>query len=113
MKNILLVLICLFSLSACNNSTNQSNNDNNTTVMKLYISDNGSFSVNGTSKNFRELNTALLALKAENGEVHYSRAAGINSDSPLVMEIVNLVIQHQLPIKIYTDSTFSTTVDMH
>ncbi len=79
-------------------------------IIKVYIEQNGEISANGTSISLTDLDSSFSQLKTNSGIVYYSRA-NINSDPPpQSMKVMNLIVKYNLPVKLYTDKTFTVEV---
>jgi len=121
-KTSFLSLAIFATIAACSNS-DQGNNtaDNNTVpdqkavivdtnVIKVYVDENGLIMANGNSVSLANLDSSFSKLKANNGTVHYSRANAKGEPPAESMKVMELVVKYELPIKLFTDNTFSTIV---
>lgn len=76
-------------------------------VFKVFIDNEGKIEGDGKEMDLENLDKEFEEMKQRNGMVYYSRE-DINADSPEGMKVMELVVKHQLPIKFFTDETFST-----
>ena len=121
-KTSLLSLALFVTIAGCSNS-DQSNNtaDNNTVpdqrtvivdtnVIKVYVDETGLIMANGNSISLANLDSFFSKLRANNGTVHYSRANAQGEPPAESMKVMELVVKYELPIKLFTDNTFSAIV---
>lgn len=115
----LLSLSISLLISGCSNNKQDGNPGKETVqkvlaadpgIIKVYIEQNGEISANGTSISLTDLDSSFSQLKTNSGIVYYSRA-NINSDPPpQSMKVMNLIVKYNLPVKLYTDKTFTVEV---
>jgi hypothetical protein len=79
-----------------------------TGVIKIYVAYNGKISADGNEVSLKQLDSLLKYIKTQNGKVFYSRFNSQQYEGPKEsLAVVNLVIKYNLPLKFYTDSTFT------
>ncbi len=118
MKQILLTFGVLTLLTSCNAQQTIDNQDHKTEqvkpnekdVLKVYVDRKGEITSNGNIVSLEELDKQLKELKENNGAVHYSRTNVTNDPPEECMKVFQLVVEYELPIKLYTDKTFKTPV---
>ena len=121
MKTLLKISILLVALIfiSCDNTSSKTNSNSKAevtekkapAVLKLYLNSKAEIINDGTSINYEELTGLLKSLRENKGTVYYSRA-NINSKAPEEsMSLVNEIIKYQLPVKFFTDSTFTKSVE--
>lgn len=86
------------------------NNVADSNVIKVYVEKNGAITANGNSISLAELDSSFGKLKAKNGIVYYSRDNPTQDASEESMKVMELVVKYSLPIKLFTDRTFSEIV---
>jgi hypothetical protein len=123
MQKIFFSLAILFAVIGCSNGNqNDKPGGNKTTsdqeaavidsnVVKIYVDDKGVITSNGNSISLEDLDSSFNKLKINKGIVYYSRANGQGEPPPESMKVMDLVIKHSLPIKLYTDKTFTVVVN--
>ena len=82
----------------------------NSNTIKVFVEQTGLITANGNSISLTELDSAFSKLKMSNGIVYYSRANVEGDPPPESMKIMNLIVKYGLPVKLYTDKTFSVVV---
>ena len=119
--NLFIVSIAFFLL-ACSNGKKNSNShvavpiaenialaDSN--AIKIYVELNGKITADGNEISLTSLDGLLAKLKSRNGIVYYSRANGQGEPPPNAMKVVELVVKNSLPVKLFTDKTFTVIVN--
>ena len=86
------------------------NNVADSNVVKVYVELNGAITANGNPVSLVELDSSLSKLKANNGVVYYSRDNATQDAPEVAMKVMELVVKYSLPIKLFTDKTFSEIV---
>jgi len=81
-------------------------------VLKIYVNDQGEVISNGEQTSLEELDGQLKALKGNNGVVYYSRGNIAGEPPANAMEVVKLIVKYQLPLKFFTDQTFTTLAEI-
>jgi biopolymer transport protein ExbD len=79
-------------------------------VIKVYVEQDGEITANGTSVSLTDLDSSFSKLKTSRGIIYYSRANTNSDPPPQSMKVMNLIIKHDLPVKLYTDKTFKVEV---
>ena len=113
MKALPFYLILSFVLASC--STNENNNSssyetadtNQQTVLKVFITGDEKVICNGQELSLGALDKRFILLEKEKGMVYYSRSNPDEDPSETAMKVVQLVIEHNLAIAMFDDSTFS------
>ena len=80
------------------------------TVIKVYVDINGKITADGREVSLNELDSSFSKLKAGGGTVYYSRANGQGEPPPQSMKVIELVVKYSLPIKLFTDNTYTEIV---
>ncbi len=120
MKRLIILLGFLTLIAACDRKTTVENSEesvvNNevleTEFLKVYVDENGEITADNKSVSLTQLDNSLKELKDKNGTVYYSRA-NMTQDPPAEsMEVMDLVIKYELPIRFYTDKSFKIPVKM-
>jgi biopolymer transport protein ExbD len=121
-KTSLLSLIILFIVIGCSNSSQKDKPDvdktaseqkkmaNDSNVIKVYIEENGVITADGNTLSLKDLDAALSKLKISNGTVYYSRANIEGDPPPESMKVMDILVKYGLPVRLYTDKTFSVPV---
>ena len=83
-----------------------------TNVVKVYVDNAGILSADGQAVTLPELDSVMKNLKSKNGTVYYSRD-NINADPPEAsMQAIAIVAKYELPLKFFTDKTFTEAVKL-
>lgn len=121
MKHIPITIALVSSLIACNAQTEQVEKEEirtdqshikNEESIQVYVDKKGQITLNGNRVSLTELEEALILLKSKNGVVHYSRANVSNDPPRESMQVLELVVKYELPIKFFTDKTFNTPANI-
>ena len=118
-KAVLYTAIVLVSIIGCNAQTNKEKNRNEQVqlnekdVIKIYVNKNGLITANGNHIALPELDKELEELKNKNGTVYYSRDDIANNSPEESMKVMELIVKYKLPMKFYTDQTFTTPVKLN
>jgi len=81
-------------------------------VLKIYVNDQGEITSNGDQTSLEELDTLLKAVKDKNGVVYYSRGNIAGEPPANAMEVIKLIVKYKLPLKFFTDQTFTTLAEI-
>ena len=79
-------------------------------IGRIHVSSEGHISFDGTPTTLEALRTSLAGLRADHGVVWYYREAASTDPPPEAMAVVQLVIEHRLPISLSTRPDFSDVV---
>ena len=120
-KTFLVSLIIFFIATRCSNNKQSEKTGDETTaaeknpagdanVVKIYIEQDGDLTANGKSISLQELDASFSQLKSSNGMVYYSRENPDGDPPPEAMKVMDLLIKYNLPVKLYTDKTFSVLI---
>ncbi len=121
-KTFFLRFAVLFILIGCSNSNqnDKSNSDKaasqqkkvtvDSNVIKVYVERDGKITANGNVISLKDLDSSFSRLKASNGIVYYSRANPEGDPPQESMKVMHLIIKYSLPVKLYTDKTFSVII---
>jgi biopolymer transport protein ExbD len=81
-----------------------------TNNLRVYVDKAGNIIVNGQGSSLADLDDQFKTLKSKNGIVYYSRD-NVPGDPPQQsMQVMELVTKYELPVKFYTDKTFTKVV---
>ena len=121
-KTSFLSFVILVTVIGCSNGDQSTKTDDdntvpekkavavNTNIIKVYVDETGLITANGDLISLAALDSSLSKLKASNGTVYYSRANGQADPPPESMKVMELVVKYEMPIKLFTDKTFSVVV---
>ena len=122
MQKLFFSLVILFTAIGCSNNNRNDKSDVGKTapeqkiavidsnVIKVYVDQTGLITADGNPISLDGLDSSFNKLKISNGIVYYSRANGQAEPPPESMKVMEIVIKYSLPIKLYTDKTFSVLV---
>lgn len=82
-------------------------------VIKVYLEASGNILADGKPTSVSELDSSFLKLATRGGTVYYARDNPQDDPPAVYLEVVDLVFQHGLPIRFYTDKTFTEIAVMH
>jgi len=112
----------LFTIVGCSNSNQHDNSiaENHisqqnkipveSNVIKVYVEHDGKITANGNLISLKDLDSSFSKLKTSNGIIYYSRDNAQGEPPQESMRVMDLIIKHSLPVKVYTDKTFSVIV---
>lgn len=78
--------------------------------VKIWVSANGDIELDGSSKSLDEVRVALTELAKNSGVVLYGRDAPEGEPHPTAMQVMEIVVQKRLPIRMSTKRDFSDAV---
>lgn len=131
--SITIFIIFLF-LTGCNNGDNENNGNsednrnednsavnkntieettmlNDTNTIKVYVDKTGKITAGGNPTDLVSLDSAFSKLKKNKGTVYYSRDQVQGNPPAESMKIIELVAKYRLPVKFFTDRTFTQDVN--
>ncbi|MEO8771212.1 MAG: hypothetical protein ABI402_14050 [Ferruginibacter sp.] len=84
---------------------------NDTNTIKVYVDRTGKITAGGNPTDLVSLDSAFNTLKKNKGTVYYSRDQ-VQGDPPAEsMKVIELVAKYRLPVKFFTDKTFTQDVN--
>lgn len=82
-----------------------------TPIVRLSVLKSGTILLDGKESNLPEIKKALGKAKLDNAVVWYYRENGKSEPPPQAMEVIELIIEHNLPISMSSKSDFSDYID--
>lgn len=82
-----------------------------TEAIRVSVQANGDIRIDGASTTAAALDTRFAALAKAGGEVWYYREAAQGESHPNAMRVMELIVQHRLPITLSSKPDFSDYVD--
>ena len=82
-------------------------------VLKISVLKSGKIFSEGREISLADLDKELQGLQQKKGVIWYYREAGEEEPPPSAMEVIQLVVQHELPIRLSSKPDFSDFVDEH
>ena len=79
-------------------------------VVKVYVSQDGKITADGNDISLPDLDSSFSQLKQKNGIVYYSRDNVQGEPPQESMKVMDLVVKYSLPVKMFTDKTFTVVV---
>lgn len=98
-------------LNSENSSARQKQATIDSNVIRVYVTQDGKITADGHEISLTNLDSSFSKLKAGNGSVHYSRDNGQGDPPQESMKVMELIVKYSLPVKLFTDNTFSTIVN--
>jgi hypothetical protein len=80
-------------------------------VIKIKVTTGGAITADGQSVTLDQLATKLAELKQAGGEVWYHRENPAGEPHPNAIKVIELVVEHKLPVKLSAKPDFSDAVD--
>lgn len=117
-----LIFAVILIISACsnNNQKDKSSFENSaphqelvaidSNIIKVYVEQDGKISANENEVSLSELDSSFNKLKG-NGIVYYSRDNGQGDPPQESMKVMELIVKYNLPVKLFTDKTFTVIVN--
>ena len=124
-KKSLLFLVIAFCIGSCSNSSqnDRSNPEKNASqqqqtiidsnVIRVYVELDGKITADGNAISLIELDSSFSKLKERKGIVYYSRANREGEPPQESMKVMDLIVKYSLPVKLFTDKTFSVVVKLN
>lgn len=78
-----------------------------TNVIKVFIDASGEITADGKVVSLKDLALAFDDLAKRGGTVYYSRSNAQGEPPENAMAVMDLIAVHSLPVKFYTDKTFT------
>jgi len=121
-KTSVLNFAFILTISACANNTQKDKSsfeksephqeqvvvDSN--IIKVYVEQDGKILANEIEISLSELDSSFRKLKG-NGIVYYSRDNGQGNPPEESMNVIELIVKYSLPVKLFTDKTFTVIVN--
>jgi|KBSSwiStaDraftv2_1062776.scaffolds.fasta_scaffold41933_2 biopolymer transport protein ExbD len=117
----LLIIISTIITFACNESNQKEKSIESSSissdtaidknVVKVYVTNSGLITADGKNISLNNLDTTLKNLKANNGIVYYSRDNAAEDPPKESMQVMELIVKYSLPVKLYTDKTFTQIIE--
>ena len=117
----LLIIISTIITFACNESNQKEKSIESSSissdtaidknVVKVYVTNSGLITADGKNISLNNLDTTLKNLKANNGIVYYSRDNAAEDPPEESMQVMELIVKYSLPVKLYTDKTFTQIIE--
>ena len=109
------ILFAVALAFGCNGKTDEKKEANETASaeknVKVYVSAKGEITPNGKKITIENLDGEFAQLAKDSGIVYYSRANAADDGPVESMQVIELVMKNNLPVKFYHDSTFTKAVD--
>ena len=119
LANFFLIIACTNSdqkdnkTSSINEATEQNLVSIDSNVIKVFVDKTGQITANGIPTYLNVLDSCFSKLKISNGVVYYSRD-NVEADPPEEsMKVMELITKYSLPVKFYTDKTFTQAVKLN
>jgi biopolymer transport protein ExbD len=106
------VLIVLAAACSNNNQGAKSAQEKKTdsSFIKVYVEKDGRITADEKETSLSDLDSSFSRLKSRNGTVYYSRDNGQSDPPPEAMKVMELIVKYKLPVRLYTDKTFTETI---
>ena len=78
--------------------------------IKIYVEQDGKIIADGNDISLNALDSSLSKIKESNGVVYYSRANAQGEPPEQAMQVMELIVKYSLPVKMFTDKTFTVVV---
>ena len=105
-KKLLLLLIITLPLTAYGDTLNK-----NDPILKVSVLGSNTVLLNGAEVSPNELSAAFANAVKNSGTVWYYREDGAGKPSPASRQVIQMVIDHKLPISMSTKPDFSDYID--
>jgi biopolymer transport protein ExbD len=80
-------------------------------ILKVAVSAEGAITADGKAVELTDLDSAFAKLATKQGEVWYHRDNPAGDPHPIALEVMNLVVKHQLPLRLFAQPDFSDALD--
>jgi hypothetical protein len=81
-------------------------------VLKVAVFADGCLIVDGNASTFPKLKESLLHLSKLHGVVWYYREAGKQEPPPIAMEVMKVIVEFRLPIRLSSRTDYSDGIDL-
>jgi biopolymer transport protein ExbD len=109
----LYILIIVIAAGCSNNnqgSKSAQEKKTDSSFIKVYVEKDGRITADEKVTSLNDLDSSFSRLKARNGTVYYSRDNGESDPPPEAMKVMELIVKYKLPVRLYTDKTFTETI---
>jgi biopolymer transport protein ExbD len=79
-------------------------------IIRVYVEQDGKLLANEIEISLSDLDSSFSKLKG-NGIVYYSRDNGQGNPPEESMKVMELIVKYNLPVKLFTDKTFTVIVN--
>jgi hypothetical protein len=112
-SKLVIVLLAAVALTGCGKHEEKSpvQSFNTAVVLKVSVLQSGKLLADGADIALADLDTRLGQTKSQNGVVWYYREGGQGEPPAAAMEVMKLIVKHQLPISMSSKADFSDTID--
>ncbi|RXK60748.1 hypothetical protein ESA94_09805 [Lacibacter luteus] len=110
--SILVFALCLAFINCTNNNEADTILKNDSSVLKVYLNEENNVTVNGEKVLLENLDYYLSSRKNKVSKIYYSRYNSQSPEAPKeVITVIQIIAKQNLPISLFTDSTFNTVVE--
>ncbi len=83
-------------------------------ILKIYVNKDGKVRVNEREISLAELDSFIDSAKSKTKTVYYSRYNAQEYEGPKEsLLVLDIIVKYSLPVRFYTDSTFSQVANMN
>ena len=124
MLSFLIISTFIILIGCSNDSQNEKNNSEtlqteqeqtsiDSNVIKVFVGLDGKITADGKEISLNNLDSSFSKLKESNGTVFYSRDIGQGEPPQEAMKVMELIVKYGLPVKLFTDKTFTVLVKLN
>lgn len=108
MKNIFTFLIVFISFTTIVSAQTSEKKKN---VLEIFVNNNGEIILKDKNVTMQKLEREIKRISRKKGVIHYSRVFKGNKVKETSSKVIQLIAKYKLPIKYYTDKTFTKIAD--
>jgi hypothetical protein len=86
--------------------------DVDTNVLRVYVDNLGAITADGQITTLPDLDKKMQELKNKEGIIYYSRDNAIGDPPKESMQVMDIIVKYKLPVKFFTDKTFTQVVKL-
>jgi biopolymer transport protein ExbD len=113
-RTFFLYIILIAVIGGCSNNKQPGKSaqekKTDSSFIKVYVEKDGRITADEKETSLSDLDSSFSRLKARNGTVYYSRDNGESDPPPEAMKVMDLIVKYKLPVRLYTDKTFTETI---
>ena len=112
MRTLLLLLVtgAVFVSSCAKDSSEIQRTESTPRILKVIVAEDGRINLDGTAVSLQALRDEFAAVAGTEATVWYYRANGTEEPSEEAMQVIQAVMDNQLPISLSSEPDFSTVV---
>ena len=110
MKRIALTVAIALAAVGCRRGDTALRQYDTNAVLRISVFKSGEIRADGGAVSLQDLDSLIASNAQKKGVVWYYREAGQENPSPQAMEVIQLVVKHRRPIRMWSRADFSDAI---